>query len=80
MLANAQFPVTADSRQLVDYNCYADCSALKIKDAAAIELLLRQRPHYVRGELYPEEIDQMMKLLRECPNIAPRDKKRFGIQ
>lgn len=78
-LSEAQFPITADSRRLVEYNCYANCSELKRKGAADIQQLIDEHPEYVRGELYPEEIDHMLKLVRESPNISNRDKRRFGI-
>jgi hypothetical protein len=79
-LLNAQYRLDRDSRQLVDYTCFADCSQIRVKNLADIELLLSRKPHYIKGYLYPEEIDDMMRLIRECPNVSEQLKKDFGFQ
>lgn len=79
-MAQAQYPVISDSRGLVDYNCFANCFEIIRKDAVAVQRLLTRRPDYIRGKLWPEEIDDIMKLLEASPNISMRDKKRFSLK
>ena len=79
VLANAQYPLRPDSRRIFKHDCYADCSTIKRKNAEAIQSLLESVEDCVCGVLYPEEVDGMLKLMRETPNISDRDKKRFGL-
>ena len=79
VLAALQMPVRHDGRNLVDYDCYADCTELKRKSTAAIQQQLADEPAYVRGVLQPAELAVLLAALRSSPKISPRDKKRFGI-
>jgi hypothetical protein len=79
-LLNAQYRLDPDSRALVEHTCYADCSQIKEKTIAEIEELLSKQGRHIRGNLYPNEIDDIMRLIRECRNISQRTKDRFGFQ
>jgi hypothetical protein len=77
VLSDAQYLLEPDSRELVDYTCFADCSHIREKGLTEIQQLLDKKPHYVRGFLYPEEIDAVLKLIRNCPNVSQQLKNRY---
>jgi len=78
-LLKAQFVIKPDERNIVDHECYADCSALFVKDIEYFQELLANNPGYSKGELTPDELANMLRLLRNASTVSPIDKKRFGI-
>lgn len=79
VLAGLQIPICHDARNLVDYDCYADCTEIRRKDVAAIRQQLADEPAYVRGHLSGPELALVLNALRTSPRISPRDKRRFGL-
>lgn len=79
VLLNAQYRLEPNSRQIFRHTSYADCSQIKSKGVAEIQALLAKNMHYIQGELFPEQVDDILQLLRECPNISAIVKRRYGI-
>jgi hypothetical protein len=79
VLSNLQIKFQKDHRNLVDHDCYANCSEIKRKNAATIQQQLEANPSFVRGVLSPNELNTILAALRSATTISRRDKSRFNI-
>jgi hypothetical protein len=78
-LLGVQYLLRPDERELIDYDCHADCSRLSLKQTEKIQALLKENPEFVKGSLTKSELADVMSLLRATTNIPVRLKKQFKI-
>jgi hypothetical protein len=78
-LLTGQFLLKAGSREIFDYDCYADCTELKIKELKAIENLLSDHHEFIKGEISQHELAEITHRIKAATTISARNKKRFNI-
>lgn len=78
-LKQLHIPMSPDERELVEYDCFIDCSKIYEKPLESISQLLKENPSCDRGMLNSVELGRVQEKIYSASTISPRDKKKFGL-
>jgi len=79
-LKKLHIPISPDSRELVEHDCFIDCSDIKQKRTDLLRAAIEEQPEAVKGQLNEQELRQVQLTLFNATTINDRTKAKFGYK
>ncbi len=78
-LRDLNLQLTADDRDYLDHNSYADCSSIQKRTVDWLLEIVSENPSSVIGEVSEGDLNEIRGLIKSAKTIAPSIKKIFGL-